>query len=46
MISTDGDLKKFYERLVGPEDTQADGLIVNTVGGADDKWSAAHRPPT
>lgn len=24
-ISTDGDLKKFYERLVGPEDTQADG---------------------
>lgn len=41
VISTDGDLKKFYERLVGPEDTQADGLIVNTVGGVDDKWSAA-----
>ena len=27
-------------RLVGPE-TQIDGLIVNTVGGADDKWSTS-----
>lgn len=41
VVSTKADLKKFYERLVGPTETKEDGLIVNTVGGADDKWSAS-----
>lgn len=41
VVSGKGDLKKFYERLVGPESTPTDGLIVNTVGGVDDRWSAA-----
>lgn len=41
VISTKGDLKKFYESMVAPTETQHDGLIVNTVGGADDKWSAS-----
>ncbi len=38
-IANAGELKKFYEKLVNPE-TRSDGLIVNTVGGADDRWSA------
>ncbi|KRC55048.1 peptidase M16 [Nocardioides sp. Root79] len=41
VVSSKGELKKFYERLVGPESTPVDGLIVNTVGGADDRWSAS-----
>ncbi|MBO0980712.1 M57 family metalloprotease [Microbacterium sp. SD291] len=40
VIATQGDLRAFYEQLVGP-DTHTDGLIVNTVNGADDKWSAS-----
>jgi hypothetical protein len=39
-VRTSGDLRKFYDRMVNPE-TREDGLIVNTVGGADDRWSAA-----
>lgn len=39
-VGTSGDLRKFYERMVNP-DVAIDGLIVNTVGGADDKWTAA-----
>ena len=39
-VADTGQLREFYDRLVGPE-TQKDGLIVNTVGGADDKWSTA-----
>jgi len=39
-ISGQKDLRAFYDQLVGPE-TQTDGLIVNTVGGADDKWSTS-----
>ena len=39
-VAGTGELQKFYDNLVGPE-TQNDGLIVNTVGGADDKWSNA-----
>ena len=39
-VAGTGDLKEFYDGLVGPE-TQTDGLIINTVGGADDKWSNA-----
>ncbi|MFE6997891.1 peptidase M16 [Microbacterium sp. NPDC057659] len=38
LISTQGDLRVFYNKLVGPQ-TPTDGLIVNTVNGADDKWS-------
>ncbi|WP_408896592.1 M57 family metalloprotease [Nocardioides sp. R1-1] len=40
-ISTKGDLRKFYELLAGPSKTHEDGLIVNTVNGQDDKWSAS-----
>lgn len=40
VVSGRKELKEFYERLVGP-DTREDGLVVNTSGGADDKWSAA-----
>jgi hypothetical protein len=40
LISGQSDLRSFYEQLVGPE-TPTDGLIVNTVNGADDKWSAS-----
>jgi len=40
VVGNQGDLKDFYDRLVG-RDTMTDGLIVNTVGGVDDKWSAA-----
>jgi hypothetical protein len=39
-VGDTGQLREFYDRLVGPE-TRNDGLIVNTVGGADDKWSTA-----
>lgn len=40
VISNRADLRAFYDRLIGP-DTLTDGLIVNTVSGADDKWSAS-----
>jgi hypothetical protein len=42
-ISSDGALKKFYNRMVGTTNgkTREDGLIVNTVSGRDDKWSAS-----
>mgnify|MGYP002737414933 CR=1 FL=1 len=40
VISGKKDLRSFYDQLVGP-DTLTDGLIVNTVGGADDKWSSS-----
>ena len=40
VISDRGELKKFYDVLIGPE-TPIDGLIVNTVSGIDDKWSAS-----
>jgi hypothetical protein len=40
-VATTGDLKDFYESMVGsPEKTMDNGLVVNTVGGVDDKWSA------
>ena len=44
VISTDGDLKKFYNSMVSDKKTGKSlegGLIVNTVGGDDDKWSAS-----
>ena len=33
-------LRDFYDSMVGPA-TQENGLVVNTVGGADDKWSTS-----
>lgn len=39
-VSHEGDLHKFYDSMVAPKGGPEDGLIVNTVGGADDKWSA------
>ena len=38
--ATDGDLRQFYKRMMGPKKTAEDGLIVNRVSGRDDKWSA------
>ena len=41
-ISTTGDLKSYYDRMVGGAEKAIDnGLVVNTVGGADDVWSTA-----
>ena len=39
-VATTGDLKTFYDKLVG-SDTPTNGLVVNTVGGADDRWSTS-----
>ena len=39
-IAGTGDLKAFYDSMVAPE-TVENGLVVNTVGGVDDKWSTA-----
>jgi hypothetical protein len=36
-----GDLRQFYDRMMGPKKTKEEGLIVNTVSGRDDKWSAS-----
>jgi hypothetical protein len=38
--ANDGQLRQFYDRMMGPKKTREDGLIVNTVNGRDDKWSA------
>lgn len=43
-VSHDGDLKKYYDAMVGNQKTGKkleDGLVVNTVSGRDDKWSAS-----
>lgn len=41
-IANTGDLKAYYDRMVGgSEKAIEDGLVVNTVGGVDDKWSTA-----
>ena len=40
IVSGNKQLKEFYDKVVAPE-TRSDGLIVNTVGGADDKWTAS-----
>ncbi len=39
-VADTGQLREFYDSMVAPE-TMQEGLIVNTVGGADDKWSAS-----
>ena len=41
-MGTTGDLHKFYDELAAtPKETLDEGLIVNTVNGADDRWSAS-----
>lgn len=39
-VGNKADLRSFYDRMVHPP-TMEDGLIVNTVGGVDDRWSAS-----
>lgn len=39
--ATKAGLRKFYDGMVGPTRTPEDGLIVNTVNGRDDRWSAS-----
>ena len=42
-VSSDGSLRQYYDQMVGNRHTgkQLDeGLVVNTVSGRDDKWSA------
>ena len=41
VAGNNGDLRQFYDRMMGPKKTKEDGLIVNTVNGRDDKWSAS-----
>jgi Dual-action HEIGH metallo-peptidase len=36
-----GSLRQFYDVMVSPPKTDPDSLIVNTVSGRDDKWSAS-----
>src|SRR5688572_25248498 len=39
---TAGDLRQFYDRMVStPKHIPENGLIINTVSGVDDKWSAS-----
>ena len=40
VVSGQSELRAFYDKLMGPA-TLTDGLIVNTVSGIDDKWSAS-----
>ncbi len=41
-ISGTGDLKAYYDRMIhGSEEAMEEGLVVNTVYGVDDKWSAS-----
>lgn len=41
MAST-GELKEYYDRMIhGSEEAMEEGLVVNTVGGVDDKWSTS-----
>lgn len=41
-VDTTGELRQFYDNLTkAPKKTLEDGLIVNTVSGTDDKWSAS-----
>jgi hypothetical protein len=38
--TTMGDLRQFYDGMVSEPDTLEEGLVVNTVSGKDDRWSA------
>ncbi|MEO5663888.1 MAG: M57 family metalloprotease [Nocardioides sp.] len=41
-VANSGDLKSFYDSMVGSaKGTTTEGLVVNTVGGVDDRWSAS-----
>ena len=41
-IPNSGDLKAYYDRMIhGSEEAMENGLVVNTVGGVDDKWSTS-----
>lgn len=40
-VTSLGLLRQFYDDMVAEPDTDADSLIVNTVSGRDDKWSAS-----
>jgi len=40
-LSTKAQLRGFYESMVGSRATREDGLVVNTVNGRDDRWSAS-----
>ncbi len=40
-VDSTGELRQFYDALTSAPKTQQDGLIVNTVNGVDDKWSAS-----
>ena len=41
-LATTGDLKDYYDRMVhGSEEAMEEGLVVNTVGGVDDRWSTS-----
>ena len=39
-IATTKQLRDYYDSMVGSKDTDSQSLVINTVGGADDKWSA------
>ncbi|WP_392542134.1 M57 family metalloprotease [Oryzobacter telluris] len=39
--ATNGALRQFYDAMVAEPDTMNEGLIVNTVQGKDDKWTAS-----
>lgn len=40
-IATSNELRDYYEKMVNSRDTDSQSLVVNTVGGADDLWSAS-----
>jgi hypothetical protein len=40
-VDNSGELRQFYDSMVKAPKTQNDGLIVNTISGVDDKWSAS-----
>ncbi|WP_207208241.1 hypothetical protein [Nocardioides glacieisoli] len=39
-IATTQELRTYYDSMVGSKYTDSQSLVINTVGGADDKWSA------
>ena len=41
-LADTGELKEYYDRMVhGSEEAMEEGLVVNTVGGVDDRWSTS-----
>jgi hypothetical protein len=39
-VADTAQLRAFYDRMVAPQGME-EGLVVNTVGGVDDKWSTS-----